>query len=124
MRNQSILGYTINNNITHFTPNTVLFSRGTESITVSMVNDALDYVLDVIAHKNPLVKSYKVAKTVLNALKLRLCNIQSRRPNKKDLITTIDVLKEISNSNAESEEQKEYNERQAFICKLLIEFLY
>ena len=49
MTNQYIMGYKIHLNITHFTPNTVLFSSETDCITVSMVNNVLDYVL-VLLH--------------------------------------------------------------------------
>ena len=115
-----IMGYKIHLNITRFTPDTVLFSRGTDHITVSMANDVLDYLLGVIADKSPLSESYKKAKTVILVIKMRLCNKQFSRLSKRDLKTTVDVLKEIFNTNAESEQQKEYNERCALICKLLI----
>lgn len=112
--------YKVYLNIARFTPDTVLFSRGTDYITVSMVNNVLDYVLGAIALKSPLSESYKKAKTVLSVIKMRLCNKQFSRPSKKDLETTVDVLKEIFNTNAESDQQKEHNERCALICKLLI----
>lgn len=114
------MGYKIHLNISYFTPNTVLFSNETDRITVSMVNDVLDYVLSVIALKNPLVESYKKAKTVLSVIKMRLCNKQLSRPSKRDLKTTVDVLEEIFNINAKSEQQKEYNARCSLICKLII----
>ena len=121
MNNQCIMGYKVHLNIIHFTPNTVLFSRGTDCITVSMVNDVLDYVLDVIALKSPLSESYNTAKKVLSVLKMRLGNKRLSRPSKKDFKTTVEVLTEIFNANAKSEQQKEYNERCALICKLLID---
>lgn len=114
------MGYKVHLNIARFTPDTVLFSRGTDQITVSMVNNVLDYVLSVIALKSPLSESYKKTKTVLSVIKMRLCNKQFSRPSKKDLETTVDVLKEIFNTNAKSDQQKEHNERCALICKLLI----
>lgn len=45
------MGYKVHKNIEYFTPNTVLFSNGTSSITVEMANDALDYALGIIAKK-------------------------------------------------------------------------
>lgn len=114
------MGYKIHLNTSNFTPNTVLFSNETDRITVSMVNDVLDYVLSVIALKNPLTESYKKAKTVLSVIKMRLCNKQLSRPSKRDLKTTVDVLEEIFNINAKSEQQKEYNARCSLICKLII----
>lgn len=121
MANMDSMGYKIHLNITHFTPNTVLFSRETDYITVSMVNDVLDYVLNAIALKSPLSESYKKAKTVLFVIKMRLRNKKMSRPSIKDLKITVDVLKEIFNANANSEQQKEHNERCALICKLLID---
>ena len=121
LNDQYIMGYKVHLNITRFTPNTVLFSRGTDCITVSMVNDVLDYVLDAIAFKSPLSESYKTAKKVLSVIKMILGNKQTSRPSKKDLKTTVAVLKEIFNANARSEQQKEYNERCALICNLLID---
>lgn len=115
------MGYKVHSNIRHFTSNTVLFSRGTDHITVSMMNDVLDYVLDTIALTSPLSESYKKAKTVLSVIKMILGNKKLSRPSSKDLKTTVDVLKEIFNANAESELQKEHNERSALICKLLID---
>lgn len=123
MTDQYIMGYKIHLNTAYFTPDTILFSRETDCITVSMVNDVLDYVLGVIALKNPLTKSYKKAKAVLFAIKMGLNNKQMSRPSKKDLKATVDVLKEIFNANAKSEQQKEHNERCALICKLLIDSL-
>ena len=123
MPDQYIMGYKIHLNITHFTPNTVLFSRGTDHITVSMIKNVLDYIIDTIALKNPLSEAYKKAKTVLSVIKMRLSNKQLSQPSKKDLETTVDVLKEIFNANAKSEQQKEQNERNALICKLLINSL-
>lgn len=63
---------------------------------------------------------YKKAKTVLSVIKMRLGYKQLSRPSKKDLRTTVDVLGEIFNINAKSEQQKEYNARCALICKLII----
>ena len=120
MNDQYFMGYKIHLNITRFTPDTTLFSRETDCITVSMVNDVLDYLLGAIASKSPLSESYKTAKKVLSVIKLRLSNKQLSRPSKKDLKTTVDVLEEIFNTNAKSEQQKEYNARNALICKLLI----
>ena len=121
MTDQYIMGYKIHLNTAYFTPDTILFSKETDCITVSMVNDVLDYVLGVIARKSPLSESYKKAKTVLAAIKMRLGNKQTSRPSQEDLKTTVDVLKEIFNTNAKSEQQKEHNERCALICKLLID---
>lgn len=123
MNDQYIMGYKIHLNTAYFTPDTILFSKETDCITVSMVNDVLDYFLGIIALKSPLTKSYKKAKMVLSVIKMGLGNKQTSRPSKQDLKTTVDVLKEILNANAKLEQQKEHNERCALICKLLIDSL-
>lgn len=43
------MGYKINKNIKYFLPNTVLFSNEKERITVTMIKEALDYILGIIA---------------------------------------------------------------------------
>ena len=63
MNEPCFMGYKINKNIKYFLPNTILFSNENERITVSMVKDAVDYILDIIATQSPLTESYKTAKT-------------------------------------------------------------
>lgn len=104
MQNRNVFGYTVHTSITHFTPNTVLFSCGSDRITVSMVNNVLDYVIGYIAVNSSLSESYKKAKTVLTVMKMRLCNKQLSQPSKKDIEITVDVLKEIFNTKAKSEQ--------------------
>lgn len=114
------MGYKIHKDIQHFTPSTVLFSNATNSITVAMANDVLDYVLSIIARKNPLIDAYNKTRKVMVSLKKRLANQQPLRCTKKEWKTAIETLEEIMNENAKSEEEKENNTRWALICKLLI----
>ena len=98
MNDQYVMGYKINTNIKHYLPNTVLFIRNDEKITVAMAQDAVDYILGVLARKNPLIDAYKKAKTVFSAIKLMLENKQPSRVTKADVKIAIDVLEEIQNN--------------------------
>ena len=101
-------------------PSTVLFSNATNSITVAIANDVLDYVLSIIARKNPMLDAYNKARKVLVSLKKRLANQQPLRCTKQEWITAIEVMEGVMNENAKSEEEKENTARGALICKLLI----
>lgn len=123
MSERYFMGYKINAGIKHFLPNTVLFIKNDEKITVAMAQDAVDYILGVLARKNPLIDTYKKAKTVFSAIKLMLENKQPSRVTKEDIKVAIDVLEEIQNLYAKSEAEKEYNARCALLCKLLVDGL-
>ena len=123
MSDRYFMGYKFNTGIKHFLPNTVLFTKNDEKITVAMAQDAVNYILGVLAHKNPLIDTYKKAKTVFSAIKLMLENKQPSRVTKEDVKVTIDVLEEIQNLSAKSEAEKEYNARCALLCKLLVDGL-
>lgn len=123
MDNTYIMGYKVNRNIKFFRPETVLFSKGQERITVKMANDFLNYILGILARKNPLIDSYKKAKKVFSAFKMVFDNKQPPRLSKEDMKTAIDVLEEIKNMSANSDAEKEYNARCALVCKLLINSL-
>jgi len=120
MDNTYIMEYKVNKNIKFFLPETVLFSKGEERITVKMANDFLNYILGILAHKNPLIESYKKAKKVFSACKMVFDNKHPPRLSKEDMKTAIDVLEEIKNMSANSDAEKEYNARCALVCKLMI----
>lgn len=86
-----------------------------------MIKDPPDYILSIIATRNPLIEPYKTAKTVFGALKMILENKNSSKPSKTDMKTMVDVLKEIAVLSAKSEWEKEQNARYAFLCKLMID---
>ena len=117
------MGYKVITGIKYFLPNTVLFTKKDEEITVAMAKDAVDYILGVLARKNPLIDTYKKAKTVFSAIKLMLENKQPSRVTKEDVKVAIDVLEEIQNLYAKSDAEKEYNARCALLCKLLVDGL-
>lgn len=121
MNDMVFMRYKIHKDIKRFTPSTVLFSNATNSITVAMANDALDYVLSVVARKNPLVDAYNKAKKVFVSVKKRLANQHPLRCTKHEWKIAIDILEEVMNENAKSDEEKENIARSALICKLLID---
>lgn len=115
------MGYTVHR-VTEFRPNTILFSREDQTITVSMAQKAVEYMISVISKINPLIGRYSIAVKVLRAIQARLANGQSREPSKKDFQVACDVLNEILKENAVTEEQKDRIDAAAFQCKLLIEW--
>ena len=121
MSDRFFMGYKVNTGIKHFLPNTVLFTKNNEKITVAMAQEAVDYILGVLAHKNPLIDTYKKAKAVFSAIKLILENKQPAKVTKEDAKVAIDVLEEILIKTAKSEIEREYNARCALLCKLLID---
>lgn len=123
MSDQYFMGYKTNTGIKYFLPNTVLFTKNDEKITAAMAQDAVNYILGVLACKNPLIDTYKKAKTVFSAIKLMLENKQPSRVTKEDVKAAIDVLEEIQNLSAKSEAEKGYNVRYALLCKLMVDGL-
>ena len=117
----NFMGYTINNDVPYFLPNTVLIHDERVRITVSMAKDAIDYILGLIALKNPLVDDYKKAKNVFSAMKSIFENKQPPRIKKEDKKIAVNVLLEIKNQSAKSQAEKEYNEKCALLCKWLID---
>lgn len=116
-----ICGYTIHSRPKNFLPSTILFSNEQENITVEMAKTALDYIVGQIAQRNPLLETYKKAKTVFETLKMILENKTPKHFSKEDAKIAIDVLEEIKNENARSENEKLYNSQMAFWCKLVID---
>lgn len=116
-----ICGYTIHSRPKSFLPNTILFSNEQENITVEMAKNALDYIVEQIARRNQLLETNKKAKTVFEALKMILENKTPKHFSKEDAKIVIDVLEQIKNENARSENEKSYNSRMAFLCKLVID---
>lgn len=114
------MGYTVYG-VTEFRPNTILFKKENETITVSMVQEALGHMIDTISKKNPIFKKYNVTLKVLRAIQVRLANRQSRRPSKGDIKLACDVLSEILKENTSDEAQRDNIDIAAFRCKMFIE---
>ena len=90
-----ICGYTIHSRPKNFLPSTILFSNEQENITVEMAKTALDYIVGQIARRNPLLETYKKAKTVFETLKMILENKTPKHFSKEDAKIAINVLEEI-----------------------------
>ena len=116
-----ICGYTIHSRPKNFLPSTILFSNEQENITVEMAKNALDHIVGQIARRNPILETYKKAKTVFEELKMILENKTPKHFSKEDAKIAVDVLEEIKNENARSENEKLYNSRMALLCKLVID---
>ena len=115
------MGYTFHNP-TEFRPNTILISGGNETITVSMAQDAVEYMISVISKKNPMIGRYSIALKVLRTIQMRLANKQLRKPSKRDVKTACEVLGEIQKEYATTEKQKSRIDQDTSLCKLLIEW--
>ncbi len=119
--NHQFMGYTIMNRPSRFLDSTPLFGNETETVTVAMAKDALDYMLGIIARKAPIFETYKITKKVLQAIQMILKNQQPGKISKEDCKIAIDILSEIRKEAATSQAQKDHIEIMAFRCKLLID---
>lgn len=106
-----------------FFSHTVIASSndGSIKITVGLVKDFLDYVLSIKAIKNPVLDRYKKAKKVFDTFVSLLDNKQFSKPSKDCFKAAADVIEEIENMKAITDEQKEFNARMCLVVKLLIE---
>ena len=107
-----------------YSPNMILFNDGKEDVTVSMALEVLEHMIDLISLRMPIVGAYKKAITVLKAMKMILNNNTPSKISKNDMKTVVEVIEEVKNSYAKSEEEKRYNAEMAFKCKLIIEMHY
>ena len=121
MNNRYIMGYKVNSNIKYFRPNRILFENEHSKISVSMINDALDYILSIISIHFPPADSYKKARKVFNAVKMILANKQIVPLKKEELKLAVDVLEEVVNLSAKSNEEKQNNAKCAGLCKMMID---
>lgn len=118
---QQFMGYTIHRP-PKLHPNAPLISRENQTITVSMAQEAVKYMISVITKKVPQLERYSVTLKVLQAMHMGLINGQPRKPSKKELKTACEVLSEIQKEHATTEEQKSRIDEAASLCKLLIEW--
>ena len=86
-----------------------------------MIKDALDYMLEKIAKKNPIIKKYNNAYKTLKSLKQKYSNQTPVKVSKEEIKDALDVITEIKNENL-NDEQKDYNDKICMYCKLLIDF--
>lgn len=118
--NNSFRGYQIHN-YQYYLPQNVLLSNENEKITVGMIKEALDYMLEKIAKKNPIIKKYNNAYKTLKSLKQKYSNQTPVKVSKEEIKDALDVITEIKNENL-NDEQKDYNDKICMYCKLLIDF--
>lgn len=118
---QRIFGYVVHKLPHHILPSTPMFSNEKGTVTAEMIKDTLDYIIKVIAMKDPMVETYKKARMVFTALRMRLENKTPQGITKEAAKIAIDVLKEILNEHAASDKEKLFNEEKALWCKLMIE---
>ncbi len=107
-----------------YSPNMILFNDGKEDVTVTMALEVLEHMIDLISLRMPIAGAYKKAITVLKAIKMILNNNTPSKISKNDMKTAVDVIEEVKNSYAKSEEEKSYNAEMALKCKMIIEMNY
>ncbi len=109
-------------NMIKFSPNTILYRDNNVDFTVSMALDMVDYILSVLATKNEQIETYKRAKIFFTATKLMLNNKTPQRLCKEDYKFAVDVVEEIKNMHAHSEQEKIRNANYALLIKFIIDF--
>lgn len=114
------MGYTVHRP-QKFQSSTALFTKENETITVSMLQEALDHMISAIAKENPIFERYSVTLKVLRAIQVRLANGQPRKPSKQELKTACEVLSEIQKEYVATEAQRVRIDLAAAQCKLFIE---
>lgn len=107
----------------HFLPNSILVEKndGTLKVTVGMIKSFLDYMLSLESIKNPQLDKYKKAKKLYEAFALLFNNKQPQNLTKDYFKAAADVVEEIENMKAKTDEQKLYNARMCLAVKVLID---
>ena len=103
---------------------TVLATNGKENLTVSQLMNASTYFIKYIKD-NFDVDEYKYSITIiyLKSVRLVLNNRNAEKPTKEDDHIIIDVLHEIADIHAKSDNEKKLNEEIAVALNCLIETL-
>ena len=115
-----LMGYTVHK-AKVFRPHTILFTKENETITVSMLQEAVSHMIDAVMEKNPILRRYEVTLKVLRVVRIRLANGQPRKPSKNELKVACDVLLEIQKEHTATETQGDNIDRTALWCKLFID---
>lgn len=109
-------------NIIKYTPNTILYSDNNINFTVSMALDMVDCAISFLATKNEQIEKYKKAKLFFSAVKLMLNNKTPQKLGKEYYKFAVDVVEEIKNMQAQSEQEKILNAQYSLFLKLIIDF--
>lgn len=103
---------------------TVLASNGKEYLTVSqMLNIVADFIKFIKKHFGMDEYKYSITISFLRSVQLVLNNRNADRPTKEQAHTITDVLHEIADMHAQSEDEKAKNEEIAVALKYLIDIL-
>lgn len=94
---------------------------GTLKITVGMMKNFLEYMLSLESIRNPKLDKYKKAKKLFEAFSLLFNNNQSPKLTKDYFKAAVDVIEEIENIKATTDEQKVHNAQMCLAVKVLIE---
>jgi hypothetical protein len=106
-----------------FLPNRILVESddGRLQVTVGMLKSFLEYMLSLESIKNPKLEKYKKAKKLFEACTLILRNNQPKKLSKDYFKAAADVLEEVENMKAKTDEEKVCNAQRCLAVKLLID---
>lgn len=96
---------------------------GTLKVTVGMMKSFLEYILSLESIRNPQLDKYKKSKKFFETCILILNNNQPKKLPKEYFKAAVDVVEEIENMKAKTEEQKMFNAHMCFIVKLIIGYI-
>ena len=103
---------------------TVLASNGKEYLTVSQLLNIVAYLIKFVKGNFGMDEyQYSITINFLKSVQLVLNNGNADRPTKEQAHTITDVLHEIADMHAQSEEEKGKNEEIAVAIKCLIDAL-
>jgi hypothetical protein len=104
--------------------NTIIATNGRENLTVSQLLKTITYLLKFIKdHFNVYEYKYSITIVFLDSLQLVLNNNNAKRPNKEQAHIIIDVIHEIADIHAKSDNDKKFNAEMAVEFDCLIETL-
>ncbi|MDE7282023.1 MAG: hypothetical protein K2N85_00305 [Lachnospiraceae bacterium] len=103
---------------------TVLATNGKENLTVSQMLKSAAYLIKFIKDNFDVDKyQYSITIIFLKSVQLVLNNGNAEKPTKEDANIIIDVIHEIADIHAKSENEKKLNEQIAVSLNCLIEIL-
>ena len=103
---------------------TVLATNGKDNLTVSQMLKSAEYLIKFIKDNFDVDEDrYSITIIFLKSVQLVLNNGSADKPTKKDAHIIIDVMHEIADIRAKSEDEKKLNEEIAVALNLLIEAL-
>ena len=104
-----------------FTSTYKLDVRNGHPITVADMSEAISHAIQFIKAHDVNQEKYKLALEVLKLCQLRFMNKQTRKPNKREWHSLIDVIHEMEDMRARSDADRKENEKIALALDLLID---